>query len=39
MLNPDPDFPPLYSIHRGKISGIREFGVFVDILGFKKQGI
>jgi predicted RNA-binding protein with RPS1 domain len=31
--------PALYTIHRGKVHSIREFGVFVAIPGFRKQGL
>lgn len=30
--------PPLYSIWRGTVKTIKEFGAFIDIRGFRKQG-
>ena len=31
--------PELYSIHKGKVASIRDFGVFVKMEGFERQGL
>jgi len=38
-LKPDYSVPPLYSIHKGKVVGIKEFGIFVELPGYSRHGL
>jgi len=35
----DEPLPPLNSIHRGVVTNIKQFGAFVELEGFKRQGL